>query len=97
MGPHGLAGAIGVAVGDRLHDVVVLGAVLEVQLGTEGALLQSTPDGLAPTVDQQLAHPDEHRVVGGQREAVMQGDVPALELLRRAGLFAADAGSVAFR
>jgi len=30
-------------------------------------------------VDQQLAHPAENGVVGGQREAVMQGDVAPFE------------------
>jgi hypothetical protein len=57
MGAHGLAGAIGVAVGDRLHDVVALGAMLQVQLGTEGPFLESTPDGLAPAVDQESGSP----------------------------------------
>lgn len=40
-------------------------------------------------VDQQLAHPAENGAVGGQREAVMQGDVPPFEFLGGAGLFVA--------
>jgi hypothetical protein len=33
MGAHGLTCAVGVGVGDRLHDVVVLGAIPEVKSG----------------------------------------------------------------
>jgi hypothetical protein len=63
MDVHGSAGAIWIAIADRLHDVVVLGAVLEV------------------------AHPDEHRVVGGQRKTVMQAlwDSDARRRLRPLG------------
>src|ERR1700709_2544641 len=39
-----LARAVGVAIGDRLRDVVMLGAILDVQLGTEGALLHPAPN-----------------------------------------------------